>query len=538
MAINRRSIEFNSCDTAVGTNEYSPGGGNTISIIDDEGKEIQGTACVVEQVGGGTLTQAIGEINGNTRTGSFGIWIGSGTWNAVTDLDVITYNGTTQVNYLVPTSYYPANFGFIPVWVSGTNIQAVGMEMTTSQIPNSAGNNYFYDNVTYVASGDYPYSIDGTSSISALAAAEAVKSTGFNQTCQKINGVYNFYAGIVIGIDGTLPTGSTTNYNFSETGETFVIVDIPTMTGNFTHSRWTIRLDGSASNTFEMDSCNYQAGVSSASLRTHNVEMVFSGSAASATLTNSNFLDLDNFTLTGGVTISGGTIRAVSITQGGADISGATIVTQSQVSQQTLTTPTFGTTTGIRNTAFVQGGAGHALSVTGDVTLTGITFSGYGADNSNSAAIVNTSSNDVTITRGEGTPATGLTVRQAGLGGSITVVGPPVNFTLNNIKDQTEVRLVKISTNSSICGVESVAGGVGTGIDNGSRTGGTVTVSGSTDLNTFNFAYQYSGSVEEIYAAIISGSTYEILYENFSLSASAFSTSIAQQLDRNALSVT
>jgi hypothetical protein len=110
--------------------------------------------------------------------------------------------------------------------------------------------------------------------------------------------------------------------------------------------------------------------------------------------------------------------------------------------------------------------------------------------------------------------------------GTVTVAAPPRNFALTGLKDRTEVRLINSATNTEIAGVENVIGGVGTGSTSG------VTVTGSTDLNNFNYAYQYSADTD-IFAAIISSSTYEIIYLEESLLDSDKSIPIQQQIDRN-----
>lgn len=113
--------------------------------------------------------------------------------------------------------------------------------------------------------------------------------------------------------------------------------------------------------------------------------------------------------------------------------------------------------------------------------------------------------------------------------GTVTLAAPPRNFKLTGLKDRTEVRLVNSSTNTEIAGVENVIGGVGTGINNG---GGAVTVSGTTDNNTFNYAYQYSSDIN-ILAAVLSSSTYEVIYLESSLQNSDKDIPVQQQIDRN-----
>lgn len=526
MAVNRRSVEFNTCDTAVGANEYSPGGGNAISIINDEGKEIQGTACVVESVRNATLTQAIGEINGLSRTGKFGIWLGSGTWSVVTDLDMITYDGTTQTNFLVPSDYYPSTFGFIPAWCDGTSIEAVGMEMTTGAVPNSAGNNYFYDNVTYIPNGDWPYAINGTSTITDLATAELVTSTGFNQTCLLDKGVFFFYAGIVIGWDGSA-TPVLTDFTFSESGKSFAIVNVPslataTATTRAEHSRWTVRMDAT-NPSFSMTNCTFFSTESDAANRDHDTSLVFTGTNGSASITSSNILDLDQITLTSVVTVSGGRLRAISITQGGAEIKdNAVVATQSAANVATITDPTFGPSSGMHDMSFSQAGLGHAVEITGNISLTNVTFEGYNTSNGqpDSAIFVNTT-DPVTISTDSANP----TFRTIGTN-NVTIVGPDRNLTITGIKDDTEIRITRTSDNTEIGGIETIQT-IGTKNDGI----GTVTTSGTTDDRTFNFAYQYSADIP-VRIAVVS-IEFEVIYLSRTLGDSDLTISVSQQPDRN-----
>ena len=527
MAIVRRSVEFNSCDSTDGTNAFTQGSGNTsISIQTNTGVELQGAGSTTEKIDNETLTQAPGRAAGGTVTGSFGFWAGSNTWGELTALNAVIKLGgqATPVEKTVPTSYWPKTSGYIPIWVAGAGVEAIGTEVTANNLPGGAGDNFFMDNITQIFAGDVAYAINGTSSISALAAAENVKSTGFNQTVLEQNGIYNFYAGITIGIDGT-STPVLTDFQFSETGETFVLVDQSTMSGTneaLDHLFWRVRLDAASTSTFFMDSCNYQASEPDALNRTTPIGLIFEGTSGSATMLNCNLLDIDDLTLTSTCTIEGGTTRAVSISQCSAHIFGGTIVTQdTQTNGATIDDPSFGTTSGIHDTTFIQGGTGAALDVTSSTTFTGIKFSGY--TGLNGEPVINSSSNDVVITRDANTPS--FSARQVGLGGTITVQGPDRNFELTGLKDGTEVRLINADTNSSIAGVELIAQGT-------AFTRAPVTVSGSQDNNTFNYAYQYSSDIN-VNVAIIHPDGYEIEYLSSTLQDSDKSIPVQQQIDRN-----
>jgi len=526
MAVVRLSEEFNDLDTTVGANEYSPGGGNTTALDTTTGRQLQGAGCVTFQVDNETLIQAAGKADGGSINGTFGLLVGSTSWSLLSSVNVLGYNGTSEFTRNIPSSYFPTLSGYVPVWVNfvqpGDQLQAIGLSVTAGNVPNNSGNNMFFDNITYYPSGaNGVYALNGTSSLSALAAAEANSSTGFNQCVILSNGTYFFYAGIVIG---ETTGGTASQFNFSETGANISIIEPGAMTAQTSFAdllEWNINLN-TASSTFAMTNCNYSA--SETENRNVPTRILFSGSSAStsAKFLNCNLLDIDLIQLTPACTIEGGTTRAVSITQSSAHIFDGTVVTQAtNVNVATILNTSFGTNSGIHDTLFIQGGTGPALDVTSSTTFTNIKFSGYSG--LNGEPVINSSSNNVVITRDANTPD--FNVRQVGLGGNITTQGPDRNFQLTGLKDGTEVRLINAATKSSIAGVDLIAQGT-------AFTRAPVTVSGSQDNNTFNYAYQYSSDIN-IDVAIIHPDEYEILYLSSTLQDSDKSIPVQQQIDRN-----
>ena len=536
MAIFRRSREWNTLDTTIGANEYSPGGGNNPSVNTSDGRELQGGGCVTFQARNGTTIVCPGSADGTVRNGRWGLMCGSLSWGLTTNLDITAYTGASTFAVNIPSSYFPTFSGYVPAWcyfLVGGGFEAIGLAATAGAVPNNSGDNYLIDNITYMApvsrnGFDGVYAINGSSSISALAAAESTKSTGFNQCCLLQNGSYFFYGGINIGNSNS--SNALAHTNFSETGESFVIVDIPSLAvSQSSHLAWSMHLNASNSSTFAMTNCNYSSGNTGTRQIPTILEFRGSGTSSSARMLNCNILDLDRLTLTDQCTIEGGITRAVRIEQNGAKLSGGTVTTQAASQVATIPDATFSTAAGISETTFIQGGAGHAVSISANTALNGITFQGYGATGQNDAAILVNTTAPVTIST-DGV-ASNVTFRTIGTG-NVTVTGPDRVFELKGLKDGTEVRLVEEATNSSIAGVETVSGGVGTGIANGSRAGAGVSVSGAAGANIFNYRYQYSSDTD-IFAAIISGSTFEIIYQDFTLGDADTSQEIQQQTDRN-----
>lgn len=95
-----------------------------------------------------------------------------------------------------------------------------------------------------------------------------------------------------------------------------------------------------------------------------------------------------------------GDIECQLLTQASANIENATIRTTSITNVGCLQDPTFGTTTDLNNTEFIQAGAGHAIEIdtAGSYTLTDLTFTGYNASDGNSDSAIYCSAGSGTLT--------------------------------------------------------------------------------------------------------------------------------------------
>ena len=274
------------------------------------------------------------------------------------------------------------------------------------------------------------------------------------------------------------------------------------------------------------------------------------------TVDSSTFTNMATFSLSESCKFTSTTWRnCYNITSNGAEFDNCTFSQQTALSNSNPVALTLTNASGnpdasqlarIQNCTFTSPGQGYAIdlgtissNVAVSVDLSNVKFNGYlaGTLGDNTGEIAPGSPNiailvtyngtaDLTINVVDGSDTPSLLNDGSG---TVTIAAPPRNFELTGLKDRTEVRLVNSSTNTEIAGVENVIGGVGTGINNGD---GAVTVSGTTDENTFNYAYQYSADTN-IFAAILSSSTYEVIYLNSTLEDSDKSIPIQQQIDRN-----
>jgi len=96
-----------------------------------------------------------------------------------------------------------------------------------------------------------------------------------------------------------------------------------------------------------------------------------------------------NVTFTSVCGVTNADIECALLTQASANLDNSVIRTTSATSVACLQDPTFGTSTDLHDVEFIQAGAGHAieLSTAGTYTLTNVSFTGYGADASESAAL-------------------------------------------------------------------------------------------------------------------------------------------------------
>ena len=155
-----------------------------------------------------------------------------------------------------------------------------------------------------------------------------------------------------------------------------------------------------------------------------------------------------NVTLTSKVNADGANIECQLLVQAGAEIQNSIIKCNSLTSVAVLQDPTFGTTTDLHDTTFVQNGAGHAIEIdtAADITFTNIFFTAgtaaWGATTSASAMLdVTAATGIVNITVAGGTAA--ITYITAGATVNI-IASVPVN--IDGITEGTSVKLIARET--------------------------------------------------------------------------------------------
>lgn len=229
----------------------------------------------------------------------------------------------------------------------------------------------------------------------------------------------------VIYVVGVLTIGSSSETDFDDANQELVFPD-----GRFNTGFCGVDIVlGNASSTITIDSCVFRGrgeyGHDGGTADTRP-DFEISGTSGSATVDGCSFLNHRNVTFTSASSMNGGRIECRLLTQNSANLSNLTIVTDSLTSVACLQDPTFGTTTDLHDIDFVQGGAGHAieLDTATSYTLTNITFTGYGSDTTDSAALdVTASSGTVTIN-----VVGGSTPTYKSAGATVSIVVNPVTL--------------------------------------------------------------------------------------------------------------
>lgn len=300
--------------------------------------------------------------------------------------------------------------------------------------------------------------------------------------------------------------------SFKSTGQLFIWRNFPVST---TFYFWLIKGSTSFTTTFQLG--NYTSGLSSdgnvikgagdpssSTFATWSIEI---GTNTIVNLYASQFSELYRTTLQNTTDIRGCTFKNFGdITVNGATIDScifqdlristpinATYCLYIDTTAPILTNNTFincpntifwnvntNTNTILDNCSFISGGTGHAIELGANtpssITLTDISFSGYGATDTTDSTIYNNSSKSITINVVGGTTPTILN----GSGAS-TTVNSNVSVTLTDLKNPSEVRVYDAGTTTEIDGSENIITG---------EFAFTVSSGQSVDISILSLSYQ------------------------------------------------
>lgn len=389
----------------------------------------QGGASVSEKVGtseGGVAFDDAGTTDFSTTAQ---VWIAK---HIATNFGVLNAKGSTggileigsggrrsdyDRYYVVGSDTYPIKGGWLitPIDPNGTPSATPGTAPTLTAIDyfgwactfsaSSKSENVAMDAIDYVANGA-GLTLVGGDGVSADGTFGDFVTTDEGTSGNRW-GIVSTSEGVLF-VTGVLTIGTATETDFADSGVVVVWPD-----AEFLNSTGFFGLDiglQNASSVIDISGCSFiSRGTSGGAVDTRAVFEV-TGTSGALTLDACTFQNMYDFVLTSGATVTGCSIETRAMTQGSADVSGCTITTNSASSVACLTDPTFGTTTDLHDCEFVFGSGGHALelsTVGASVTLTNITFTGYGATGTASSAIdVTAATGTTTINWSGGTEPT------------------------------------------------------------------------------------------------------------------------------------
>ncbi|REK56945.1 MAG: hypothetical protein DWQ49_09565 [Bacteroidetes bacterium] len=369
-------------------------------------------------------------------------WVFVTQWASATQLSAVIASGSTGATgdiHDLPTGEFPDLGGFIPLWVDVSRtattggpaneaaINEIGVRIDIGDVGGNA-QNLIMDEIHHGTSG-LQWTGTGPGTLSDFRTYENNNNIGVLVTN---NGVDFCFARIEIGNSGG------TESDFDDSGFTIVFPDQSLVADTFMGL------------TFEMHNASSVMALANATIQSSDVvgatkrpDIIVNGTSGSLTFTTVNILGMRTVDFTSAVDYDGGIMETANLTQASAEIQNATIRPNTASAVAMCDDPTFGTS-GVHDCSIVQAGLGHAFEITstGSVDFDNLTFTGFGADGENDAAIFNDSGGAVTINvlNGGDTP----TVRN-GTGASTTINNAvTVTTTVKDANDLSNIQNARV----------------------------------------------------------------------------------------------
>lgn len=430
-----------------------------------------------------------------------GMWVWVTHFGVMTSLKIRA--GADQTNYddhTVPVAEYPSLGGWFRVWLDisrtpeatgGSGGDEANMDefALTASLPTVGGNadNVIMDALDHTTTG---LTLTGTAGVFSDFTTADSNSTNRYGVITDFNGTLFLAARLTFGTSSSLV--------FTDSAFVIIFPDQSLVADTFMGI--TIDLQNASTDVNWNDGVVRSAG-------TKQGDLVVSGTSGAFDAVGCAFANLRTIDLTTGATLDGCTITDCDkLNQNGGTIDNCVVSGATTADGEAFIISD--NPAAISNTAFTFSD-GHAIEIdtTGTYTFTGNTFSGYGANDTNDAAIYNNSGGAVTINVAGGVASP--TVRN-GTGAS-TTVNNNVTTTLTGMKDNTEVRVYTAGTTTELAGIENAT-------------------AGTADDRSFAFTLAAATNVD----IRIHNVTYEpVAILSFSIPSTASSIPIQQRFDRN-----
>lgn len=329
---------------------------------------------------------------------------------------------------------------------------------------------------------------------------------------QKVFGGYKWQGLMSIGLTGP-------SVDFRSSNANIFVANAPQVSSNFNK----IEIRNTSSNVeWTSISISAQDGVDNliaATASRGNFEVVDNATVA---LTSCTFTDMGTFIFNDGAnsnTIDKTTFRRCDkLTTGGATITNS-VIDSSFNTTVAVTTASPTEAAKISDTTFSSDGSGNGLEITGtaaNITLTGIDFESYSLTvDADKAIYVNIATGSMTININGGSGVTADShVRTAG---ATVTISADVTITFSGMKDNSEVRIYRVSDGTEVDGIENAT-------------------AGTTDNRTFTWSAPAALAVNYVIHNWDGATPYyqTLRKNNYSVPASNTTIEIAQLIDRNA----
>lgn len=398
-------VDFNTTPTYVGYGGGAGAGDNTDIIIEG----IQSGGRRVDNAADKGFGVSFTNVDLSAANQHIKVWTFVTQWSSVTQVQVRISSGADD-DHELPTTEYPSLGGFIPIWVDVSRAPEVGGSANEASIGeigvlldigNVGGNaeNLILDEIHYGIDG---LTWDGTGGD--FDDFRTFESTNNEGNVVTLNGVDFVYSRLTIG--------SATATTFTDSGFTLIYPNQSLVSDTF--MGLTIDLQN-ASTDVNLSNATIQS--SSPSTATKRPDLIVTGTSGVLDLDSVNIIGTRTIDLTSAVTITNSLLETLNLTQSNSIIQDSTIRSNTATGVAMLNDANFSNLSGV---TFLQAGSGHAIEITtpGSYGFDNLTFTGYGADGTNGAAVYNNSGGSITINvlNGGGSP----TVRN-GTGASTTI---------------------------------------------------------------------------------------------------------------------
>jgi hypothetical protein len=230
-------------------------------------------------------------------------------------------------------------------------------------------------------------------------------------------------------------------------------------------------------------------------------DLIVNGTSGSFDIDGTTIKNHRNVTFTSVCGVTNADIECQLLTQASADLDNSIIRTNAITSVACLQDPTFGTTTDLHDVDFIQAGVGHAIELSGvgsTYTFTNLTFTGYGANTTDDAALDITAATGTTTIEYSGTAPTYKTAGATVVLVSTVAITITVKDVSGNLLQNVQTAVYLTSDRTEVLNEDTTASGIADGTLDSSLTPAEVEVRCRRATTGDNPRYKNFSSVQTV----------------------------------------